>query len=75
MHFNNYYRLKNTKSHGLHEAEDKWAEDFMLMSRKHLFMANNLYSVYMYIKDKKKESGSSPEDAVSLIIIGITATL
>ena len=44
-------------AHGMHEMEDKVAEDFILSARKHLFMANNLFAMFMFVKDRKKEAG------------------
>eukprot|EP01035_Chromulina_nebulosa_P026238 gene26238-34327_t len=34
-------------AHGMHEMEDKVAEDFILSARKHLFMANNLFAMFI----------------------------
>ncbi len=44
-------------AHGMHEMEDKVAEEFILSARKHLFMANNLFAMFMFVKDRKKEAG------------------
>eukprot|EP01036_Dinobryon_divergens_P031317 gene31317-40691_t len=44
-------------AHGMHEMEDKVAEDFILSARKHLFMANNLFAMFMFVKDRKREAG------------------
>ncbi len=38
--------------------EDKNAEELILSSRKHLFLANNLHSIYNYLKDRKKEGNN-----------------
>jgi len=52
-------RAMNVKAHGMHELEDKVAEDYILSARKHLFMANNLYSMYIFIKDRKRDQTSN----------------
>lgn len=39
--------------------EDKNAEELILSSRKHLFLANNLHSMYNYLKDRKKEGNNT----------------
>lgn len=41
----------SAKSHSLFEAEDKAAEEMILTARKHLFMANNLYSVSNHLRE------------------------
>ena len=46
-------------AHGMHELEDKVAEDYILSARKHLFMANNLYSMFIFIKDRKRDQNSN----------------
>ena len=39
--------------HNLYEHEDKAAEECILSCRKHLFLANNYYAMYTYVKDKR----------------------
>ncbi len=41
----------SAKSHSLFEAEDKAAEEMILTARKHLFLANNLYSVSNHLRE------------------------
>ena len=35
--------------------EDKYAEECILSARKHLFLANNYYSILNYMKERKRE--------------------
>jgi hypothetical protein len=52
--------------------EDKIAEDYIMSARKHLFMANNLYTLFIFIKDKKDSSIDLNTDVVSFFIILIS---
>ena len=48
-------RLLNLKGHALFDAGEKDATEYLLRSRKHLFLSNNLYSLHTYLQEKKKE--------------------
>uniref|UniRef100_A0A7S3HT83 Exocyst subunit Exo70 family protein n=1 Tax=Spumella elongata TaxID=89044 RepID=A0A7S3HT83_9STRA len=57
----------SAKSHSLFEAEDKAAEEMILTARKHLFMANNLYSVSNHLREiieKGEDSATAKKRAV-----------
>ena len=56
-YFNTQHVRQTMNAHGMHEMEDKVAEDFILSARKHLFMANNLFAMFMFVKDRKREAG------------------
>ena len=49
------HRQLNLKGHALFDAGEKDASDYLLWSKKHLFLANNLYSLHTYLQEKKKE--------------------
>ena len=49
----------------MYEMEDKVAEDFILSARKHLFMANNLFAMFMFIKDRKRDVGAEAGNLLS----------
>lgn len=56
--FSLFQHVRQTmNAHGMHEMEDKVAEDFILSARKHLFMANNLFAMFMFVKERKREAG------------------
>ena len=49
------HRQLNLKGHALFDAGEKDASEYLLWSKKHLFLANNLYSLHTYLQEKKKE--------------------
>lgn len=51
----------------MYEMDDKNAEEFILSARKHLFLANNLHSIFNYLKDRRKDPSdpSASSDKVS----------
>ncbi len=57
---------QSVKTHSLFEAEDKGAEEFLMGARKHLFLANNLYFVLSFARDKKSELLAAQSSAGAL---------
>jgi hypothetical protein len=48
-------RSIDIKRHSLYETNDKDGGEYLLWAKKHLFLINNLYSLYIYLKEKKKD--------------------
>jgi Exo70 exocyst complex subunit len=48
-------RSLNLKGHALFESGERDADDYLLWARKHLFLVNNLYSLSVYIQEKRKD--------------------
>lgn len=48
-------RSIDIKKHALFETNEKDGEDYLKWAKKHLFLINNLYSLYIYLKEKKKD--------------------
>jgi hypothetical protein len=42
-------------THALYEAGEKEAEDAIVWAKRHLFLANNLFSVYTYLREKRQD--------------------
>ena len=48
-------RTINLKKHHLYDVGDKEATEIISVSRKYLFIVNNMFAVYMFLREKKKE--------------------
>ena len=57
----------------MYEMEDKNAEELILSARKHLFLANNLHSIFNYLKDRRKDSSDPAvsSDKVRLLLLSL----
>lgn len=53
------------KTHSLFEAEDRAAEEFLLGARKHLFLANNLFFLLSFAREKRAELQSVQDRGAS----------
>jgi hypothetical protein len=59
------------KGHALFEAGEKDGDEHLLYAKKHLFLSNNLFSLHIYLREKKRDlqaytvsSGSGPGPGV-----------
>lgn len=51
----NIFRELNIVTHSAYEGGEKEAEDVLALARKHLFLSNNLFSMVIYLHEKKRE--------------------
>jgi hypothetical protein len=49
------YLPQNLKGHALFDAGEKDAEEYLMWARKHLFLSNNLFSLHIYLQEKKRD--------------------
>ena len=43
------------KGHALFESGEKDGDEYLLWARRHLFLSNNLFSLHVYLQEKKKD--------------------
>ena len=55
------------KGHALFESGEKDGEEYLLWARRHLFLSNNLFSLHIYLQEKKKDLQAYASSALKAV--------